>query len=73
MKLKSHVSQKIIRSQKIMREVKESQGSSVPLGYIYPSLYEKRTFHLGSSHIALRVCSLFFEERGVAPMSHYWG
>ena len=44
-----------------------------PLAIYTPSLYEQRTFQLGSSHLTLRVCSLFFEEQGVDSMSHYWG
>jgi len=46
--VKSHVSWKVIGNQIVMRVVKDS-----PLFIYTPSLYELRTFHLGSSRKAL--------------------
>jgi len=67
-KLKSHrKSNNHEGSQRVTRK-----GKHHPLVIYTPSLYEQRTFHLGSSHEALERQASYLEKQGVAPTLHYW-
>lgn len=71
--MKSHEWLKNQISQTVMRKVEQSQWSVLPFAINKPHLYMKKIFHIGSFHVGLRFCSIFFEEWAVAQTPQLLG